>query len=88
MLPRRVPLEELRTAMPSFDVVSRTEVPEVDNAIQGAMREIGTRYDFKGSSCSIERRASNEAWASSHRSSITTGPVAPRTSDNVCRRPS
>ncbi len=41
--------------MPSFDIVSRTEIPEVDNAIQGAMREIGTRYDFKGSSCSIER---------------------------------
>jgi uncharacterized protein YajQ (UPF0234 family) len=41
--------------MPSFDIVSRTEMPEVDNAIQGAMREIGTRYDFKGSSCSIER---------------------------------
>ena len=41
--------------MPSFDIVSRTEIPEVDNAVQGAMREIGTRYDFKGSSCSIER---------------------------------
>lgn len=41
--------------MPSFDVVSRTEIPEVDNAIQGAMREIGTRYDFKGSSCAVER---------------------------------
>ena len=41
--------------MPSFDIVSRTELPEVDNAIQGAMREIGTRYDFKGSACSIER---------------------------------
>ena len=41
--------------MPSFDIVSRTNIPEVDNAIQGAMREIGTRYDFKGSSCSIER---------------------------------
>ena len=41
--------------MPSFDIVSRTEIPEVDNAIQGAMREIGTRYDFKGSSSSIER---------------------------------
>lgn len=40
--------------MPSFDVVSRTELPEVDNAVQGAMREIGTRYDFKGSNCSIE----------------------------------
>ena len=41
--------------MPSFDIVSRTEIPEVDNAIQGAMREIGTRYDFKGSVSSIER---------------------------------
>ncbi len=41
--------------MPSFDVVSRTDLPEVDNALQGAMREIANRYDFKGSSCSIER---------------------------------
>lgn len=41
--------------MPSFDIVSRTELPEVDNAVQGAMREIGTRYDFKGAKCSIER---------------------------------
>ena len=41
--------------MPSFDIVSRTEIPEVDNAVQGAMREIGTRFDFKGSKCSIER---------------------------------
>ncbi|MGF1626191.1 MAG: YajQ family cyclic di-GMP-binding protein [Alphaproteobacteria bacterium] len=41
--------------MPTFDVVSRTDMAEVDNAVQGAMREIGTRYDFKGSSCSIER---------------------------------
>ena len=41
--------------MPSFDIVSRTEMTEVDNALQGATREIGTRYDFKGSSCTIER---------------------------------
>ena len=41
--------------MPSFDIVSRTEIPEVDNAVQGAMREISTRYDFKGSLCKIER---------------------------------
>ena len=39
--------------MPSFDIVSRTEMTEVDNALQGATREIGTRYDFKGSSCTI-----------------------------------
>jgi uncharacterized protein YajQ (UPF0234 family) len=34
--------------MPSFDIVSRTDLQEVDNAVQGAMREITTRYDFKG----------------------------------------
>jgi hypothetical protein len=44
------------TSMPSFDIVSRTDMPEVDNAVNGAMREIGTRYDFKGSACSIERK--------------------------------
>jgi cyclic-di-GMP-binding protein len=43
--------------VPTFDIVSRTDLAEVDNAIQGAMREIGTRYDFKGSDCSIERTA-------------------------------
>ena len=40
--------------MPSFDIVSRTDMVEVGNAIQGAMREIGTRYDFKGSTSTIE----------------------------------
>ncbi len=41
--------------MPSFDIVSRTDLAEVDNAVQGAGREITTRYDFKGSNCSFER---------------------------------
>ncbi|MBJ26831.1 MAG: YajQ family cyclic di-GMP-binding protein [Rhodospirillaceae bacterium] len=41
--------------MPTFDIVSRVQLPEVDNAIQSAMREINQRYDFKGSQCSIER---------------------------------
>jgi uncharacterized protein YajQ (UPF0234 family) len=42
--------------MPSFDIVSKTDLAEVDNAVQGAVREIGTRFDFKGSKCSIERK--------------------------------
>ena len=42
--------------MPSFDIVSRTDIPEVDNAVSSAMREIGTRFDFKGSKCSVERK--------------------------------
>ena len=41
--------------MPSFDVVSKTDMAEVDNALAGIGREIGTRFDFKGSKCSIER---------------------------------
>jgi hypothetical protein len=41
--------------MPSFDIVSKTDLPEVDNALQAARREIETRYDFKGSDCSIDR---------------------------------
>ena len=41
--------------MPSFDIVSRTELPEVDNALNAMGREISQRFDFKGSKCSIER---------------------------------
>ena len=40
--------------MPSFDIVSKTELAEVDNAVQNVMREIGTRFDFKGSNSSVE----------------------------------
>ena len=40
--------------MPSFDVVSKVELQEVKNAIDQTMREIGTRYDFKGSKSSVE----------------------------------
>jgi uncharacterized protein YajQ (UPF0234 family) len=42
-------------AMPSFDVVSRIDLAEVDNALAGMTREIGTRFDFKGSKCTVER---------------------------------
>ena len=35
--------------MPSFDIVSRVDFQEIDNAIANALREITNRYDFKGS---------------------------------------
>ena len=41
--------------MPSFDVVSRVEMQEVDNATSNSMKEIGQRYDFKGSVSKLER---------------------------------
>ncbi|KAA6454062.1 YajQ family cyclic di-GMP-binding protein [Bacillus atrophaeus] len=37
----------------SFDIVSKVEFPEVQNAIQITLKEIGTRYDFKGSKSDI-----------------------------------
>ena len=43
--------------MPSFDVVSKTDLAEVDNAINGAMREISTRYDFKNSQSKVTRES-------------------------------
>ncbi len=42
--------------MPSFDIVSKTEMAEVDNAVAGAVREMGQRFDFKGSKSSLERK--------------------------------
>jgi uncharacterized protein YajQ (UPF0234 family) len=38
----------------SFDIVSKIDLPEVNNAIQQAMKEIITRYDLKGSKSNIE----------------------------------
>ncbi len=38
----------------TFDIVSKIEMPEVNNAIQQAMKEIQQRYDLKGSHSSIE----------------------------------
>ena len=40
--------------MPSFDVVSEVDQHEVRNAVDQANREIGTRFDFKGSDATVE----------------------------------
>jgi cyclic-di-GMP-binding protein len=45
--------------MPSFDIVSRLDMAEVDNALAGLTREVTTRYDFKDSKSSITRQESN-----------------------------
>ncbi|HEY7764608.1 MAG TPA: YajQ family cyclic di-GMP-binding protein [Aestuariivirgaceae bacterium] len=44
--------------MPSFDIVSKTDLSEVDNALQNLEREITQRYDFKGSKSRVERKES------------------------------
>jgi len=41
----------------SFDVVSKTDMQEVANAVQQAQKELAQRFDFKGSKSSIELTA-------------------------------
>jgi uncharacterized protein YajQ (UPF0234 family) len=41
--------------MPSFDIVSELDLQEVDNAVNQAKKEVGTRYDFRGTDTQIER---------------------------------
>ncbi len=38
----------------SFDVSTGADLQEVDNAVNQALKEIGQRYDFKGTHCTIE----------------------------------
>ena len=38
----------------SFDIVSEINLQEMDNAVNQAVKEISTRYDFKGSAASLE----------------------------------
>jgi len=40
--------------MASFDVVSEVDLQEVDNAVNQAQKEMGQRYDFKGSKSKLE----------------------------------
>ena len=45
--------------MPSFDVVSEIDKQEIDNAINQARKELATRFDFKGSTATIELEKGN-----------------------------
>jgi uncharacterized protein YajQ (UPF0234 family) len=41
-------------ADPSFDVVSKVDRQEVDNALNQASKELSTRFDFRGTSASVK----------------------------------
>jgi hypothetical protein len=43
--------------MPSFDVVSEVDLHELTNAIDQSNREVGNRFDFKGTNSKIEQKA-------------------------------
>jgi cyclic-di-GMP-binding protein len=39
--------------MPSFDIVSKVDMQEVQNGLQHALKELAQRYDFKGSKATV-----------------------------------
>ena len=51
--------------MPSFDIVSKVQQHEVDNALGQAQKEISQRFDFKDTGTEIERNAEGIAVRSS-----------------------
>ena len=52
--------------MPSFDTVLEPNLVEVRNAVDQTAKEIGTRFDFKGSSARVELKEKElTVWADS-----------------------
>jgi len=43
--------------MPSFDIVSKIDLQEMDNAVNSVLRELTNRYDFKGVQFSVELKS-------------------------------
>jgi uncharacterized protein YajQ (UPF0234 family) len=43
--------------MPSFDIVSKPNWPEIDNALNQAQKEVAQRFDFKDTDTSLEKTA-------------------------------
>ena len=41
--------------MPSFDIVSKTDITSVENALQGVAKEMQVRYDFKGTKSVVSK---------------------------------
>tara|TARA_B100000700_G_C14520487_1_gene612890 strand:+ start:95 stop:586 length:492 start_codon:yes stop_codon:yes gene_type:complete len=61
--------------MPSFDIVSKFDMQEIDNAVNIVKRDIANRYDFKGSNSTIslnknENQIKIEAGSSMQREAI------------------
>ncbi|RRR96396.1 YajQ family cyclic di-GMP-binding protein [Glycomyces terrestris] len=45
----------------SFDIVSEIDLAELDNAINQAQRELGTRFDFRGTGAKVDRSGDEAA---------------------------
>ena len=60
--------------MPSFDVVSKVDLTEVDNAINGVKRETQQRFDLKGTKAGVDRSGQRAHRNRRQRPATSTGP--------------
>jgi uncharacterized protein YajQ (UPF0234 family) len=49
-----ITIQKVITIVPSFDIVSELDLQEADNAVNQTRKEVGGRYDFKGSKAEVE----------------------------------
>jgi uncharacterized protein YajQ (UPF0234 family) len=49
-----ITIQKVITIVPSFDIVSELDLQEADNAVNQTRKEVGGRYDFKGSKADVE----------------------------------
>ena len=79
--------------MPSFDIVSQVNQVEVRNAVDQANKELGTRFDFKGSDARVEQKETaltlfaDDDFKLSQVTDILTGKLAKRTVDVRALKP-
>jgi uncharacterized protein YajQ (UPF0234 family) len=50
---RKSKIQNRKSEVPSFDIVSEVDSQEIDNALNQARKELATRFDFKGSTAEV-----------------------------------
>lgn len=72
--------------MPSFDIVSEIEMPEVKNGVDNATRELTTRWDFKNIQASFELNEKNESIKLSSESEFQVNQLLDILRDKLAKR--
>ncbi|MBO1996941.1 DUF520 family protein [Staphylococcus epidermidis] len=74
--------------MPSFDTVCEADFVEVKNAVDNATKEIGTRFDFKGTSAAVELKGQeiHHVWRCRVPAAASRRPAAQQADQAQCGR--
>lgn len=72
--------------MPSFDIVSEIDMPEVRNGVENATRELTTRWDFRNVPASFELNEKNETIKASSESDFQVQQLLDILRDKLAKR--